>query len=65
LAEISYILKIIGQAIDHAHNLDLLHGHIDLGNILFTLEGIPVLVDFELIYLADPRDLQTFLQFAH
>ena len=62
LAEITYIIQIIGQAIDYAHRLDLVHGHIESANILFTQEGIPVLVDFELISLIDSTNLQGFIQ---
>ena len=62
LAEITYIIQTIGQAIDFARSIDLVHGHINPGNIIFTQEGIPVLIDFELIPLLSPFDHQALLQ---
>ena len=62
LTEIIFIIQTIGIAITRLHNLNLVHGHINTGNILFTIEGIPVLVDSELIHLVNASTIQEYLQ---
>ncbi len=64
LSEVAYILQTIGLAINHAHSLNYTHSHINPGNIIFTLDGIPVLVDMEIVYLVGSTALQTLSQKA-
>ncbi len=62
LSEINFICQTVGQAVAEAHRLGFIHGHLSPQNIIFTQEGIPVIVDFESIYLFPSSDWKNLVQ---